>query len=353
MDTDNLAQLREIFLTQARYCEELDSPFMVRLCRLFARHLQADDATACYLIDLPKPASFWNQALPLRVAGALHALVLSDQCPELKAVYPPHHDEVSDAALWAAVSHAMRKHADFFMAFLDSVPQTNEVRRSCVLLPGFLTIARETGLPFTVSELGASAGINLCWDSFGYQLGDHAWGDPNSGVMMTPDWRGNPPPAAVPITVAERAACDMAPVDFRNANARLRLLSYIWADQADRFTRTENALTILAAKDYTVEKATIDDWLPQRLSRDTTGMVHVICHTITWQYLSEDSDKRSRALIATAGSKATPKAPLAWLHLEPDGKSPGAAITLTLWPDGTQRYLGRADYHGRWIDWSG
>jgi hypothetical protein len=34
-----------------------------------------------------------------------------------------------------------------------------------------------------------------------------------------------------------------------------------------------------------------------------------------------------------------------------DGRPPGAALTLRLWP-GDQRFaLGRFDFHGRWLDW--
>ena len=354
--TDNLPdrdKMREIFLTQARYCEELDSPFMVRLCRLFAAHLEEDDATASRLISLPKPPGFWTLALALRVAGGLHALVLNGQCTTLARVYPPHHESVSDDMLWDAVSHAMQAHENFFIPFLDSAPQTNEVRRCAALLPGFLTIAQATGLPFVLSELGASAGINLCWDSFGYELGGKPWGDADSPVFMAPQWRGAPPPALVPITVRERAACDLAPVNTNNPDEKLRLLSYIWADQADRFTRTEDALAILADRGYRVDKADISHWLPARLDRDTPGAVHVIYHTITWFYQGDAACQANQALIEAAGERATAQSPLAWLRLEPDGREPGAALTLTLWPDGTERCLGRADYHGRWIDWHG
>ena len=347
------AQLQEIFLTQAGYCEELDSPFMARLCRLFAEHIAEDDAGASHLIDLPKPPSFWTQALALRVAGALHALVLTNQCSKLKDVYPPHHNNTSDEELWDAVSHAMQAHADFFIPFLDSAPQTNEVRRSAALLPGFLTIAEETGLPFTLSELGASAGINLCWDSFGYSLDGNNWGNPDSSVFMTPDWKGIRPPEALDIHVITRDACDLAPVNYKDPDEKLRLLSYIWADQEDRFARTENALEILDSKNYNVDRADITDWLPERLSLDWKGTVHVIYHTIAWNYQGERTCKANQAVIEAAGLKANDDAPLAWLRLEPDGQEPGAAITLTLWPDGKEHTLGRADYHGRWIHWYG
>jgi len=114
---------------------------MSRLCRLFSEHLFEDDAVSTYLLNIKRTDSFWSHALALRVAGALHALVLSDKCEVLKSVYPPYHSGVTDDAIWKAVSHAMQTHADFFIPYLNSAPQTNEVRRSSVLLPGFLTIA--------------------------------------------------------------------------------------------------------------------------------------------------------------------------------------------------------------------
>jgi hypothetical protein len=350
---DKLDQVREIFLTQARYCEELGSPFMTRLCRLFAAHIKADDATASRLISLPKTPSFWTLALALRVAGALHALVLTNRCKKLAAVYPPRHDQASDEELWEAISHAMQAHADFFIPFLDSAPQTNEVRRSAVLLPGFLTIHERTGLPFVLSELGASAGINQCWDAFGYTINGQPWGDQRSDVFLAPDWRGAAPPPMAEIEIGGRAACDLAPVNVHDPDAKLRLLSYIWADQLDRFTRTEAALAILDRCRYGVDRANISDWLPQRLALDTRGSVHVIYHTITWYYQGDAACQANQALIEAAGARTTVDAPLAWLRLEPDGKDPGAAILLTLWPDGTEHCLGRADYHGRWIDWQG
>ena len=78
----------------------------------------------------------------------------------------------------------------------------------------------------------------------------------------------------------------------------------------------------------------------------------MIYHTIVWGYQEENAKIANRALIEKAGKNATESSPLAWLRLEPDGKDPGAAITLTLWPGGREQTLGRADYHGRWVDWA-
>ncbi len=74
-------------------------------------------------------------------------------------------------------------------------------------------------------------------------------------------------------------------------------------------------------------------------------------HTIAWQYFPKDKQKQGRLLIEQAGSRATADAPLAWISFEADERAPGAALHLQIWPSGDKIYLGRADYHGRWINW--
>ena len=63
--------------------------------------------------------------------------------------------------------------------------------------------------------------------------------------------------------------------------------------------------------------------------------------------------RRGRALIEAAGRKATGDAPLAWFGMEPDGDSPGAAMTLRIWPGDITVDIGRMDFHGRWVNWKG
>ena len=66
----------------------------------------------------------------------------------------------------------------------------------------------------------------------------------------------------------------------------------------------------------------------------------------------------SRSVIyagEAAGAQATPNRPLAWLSMETDGDTTGkvgAALTLRLWPGDITLELGRADFHGRWINWT-
>lgn len=342
--------VREAFERQARSCEALGSPFTARLCRLAAARLDASDRVGAVMLAWPGDATSSGDSLPLRWVGALHALVLSSRDAALQAAYPPH--DVADDDLWKAITAAKRRHAPFILERLKSAPQTNEIRRSAVLLPGFLTIAARFGLPLDLAEIGASAGLNLQWDKYHYTLGGIRWGDPTSSVRLTPDWQGPNPPLAG-IRVRDRLGCDLNPLDPTSPEDRLRLMSYVWADQADRMERLNAALAIAAPAPPHVERADALSWLPRVLARPAEGAVRVLYHSIAWQYLPPDDQAKGEAIIAEAGSRATPEAPLARLAMEADDKTDGAAISLQCWPGGERQELGRADFHGRWVKWKG
>jgi len=342
--------VRLAFVTQASACHGLGSPFTASLCTLAAERLTDDDPVCKKILSWPGDPSPYGDSVPLRLAGALHALVLASADPQLAAVYPPNAATPDD--LWNAVENACRTHAAFILDRLTSAPQTNEVRRSAALLPGFLTISSLFRKPLVLSEVGASAGLNMYWDHYAYRLGNMPWALQPSPVMIAPEWKGRTPPD-VPVHVASRAGCDLNPLDpARDADA-MRLLSYLWADQTDRLERTRLALAIAAANHQTVEKADAVDWLEQRLEPVHADQVHVIYHTIAWQYLPKPLQEKGEALIAAAGERATANTPLARLQMEADDQKHGAALTLQIWPSGEKHLLGRADFHGRWVDWIG
>jgi Uncharacterized protein conserved in bacteria len=343
------AEVRKSFRQQATYCDDLGSAFTARFCRMAAERLSESTAVGRQILLWQSDPTGTGSAVALRLAGALHALVLSGQNEALAAAYPPN--EVSDDTLWSACEAALIRNESFILNRLNSAPQTNEVRRSSALLPGFLTIAKLFKLPLVLSEVGASAGLNLQWDRYRYALGGLSWG-PDSAVVLEPDWQG-PAPPDVTLSVVDRAGCDLKPLDPSSADDRLRLMSYIWADQSDRLERTRHALTIAKENGLRADRADAIDWLADRLSVPRRGAVHVIYHTIAWQYLPAGLKAKGEALIAEAGARATAEAPIARLQLEADGKPNGAAITLQVWPNGERREIGRADFHGRWVRWKG
>ncbi len=326
-------------------CEGLGSPFTARLLRLIADRLEPGGAVADRILSWRGDIGSAGASVPLRLAGTLHGLVLDGSAPDLAAQYPPNGTD--DDALWHAIETALHTHEARIQTWLDSPPQTNEVRRSAALIAVAHWLSARTGLPLILSEIGASAGLNLHWDRYALRLPGATFGPDQPVLTLSPDWAGPLPPAVRP-RIADRRGVDLNPLNPADPAHVLRLLSYIWPDQPDRMERTRAALTLPPAP---VDQADAVDWLGPRLAARHPGHVHLICHTVAWQYLPAEAQSRGEAIIAAAGAQATADAPLAWFGMEADGHAPGAALTLRLWPGDVTIPMGRADFHGRWIDW--
>jgi hypothetical protein len=258
---------------------------------------------------------------------------------------------VTTEQLRPAVLDAVREHQSAIRAFLLSPPQTNEVGRSGVLVGGFLQIAKETGLPLRLLEIGASAGLNSVWDRYHYQLGAAAWGDPLSAVRIAPSWEGPSPPIDVPIRVVGRFACDIAPIDLEDPAQRLRLKAYVWPDQVERLSRLENAIDLARAHGPKVERANAADWIAARLREPAAGSVTVLYHSIMWQYLPSETQASIGASLNAAGGNATNAAPLAWLRFEFSHSESQPELRMTLWPSAHEVRLAVAHPHGSSVKW--
>lgn len=333
------------FVRQAGHCAAMGSPLTARVLRLLAEGLPPGPV-ADRVLGWPGDASSFGDAVALRLAAGLHALVLSGADAALAAAYAD--PAASDAALRLALAGAMAGHPAHLMRWLDSPPQTNEVRRSAVLIAAGHWLADRVGLPLVLSELGASAGLNLVWDHYALDLAGGSFGPPQARLRLAPDWSGPVPPRRPPVVVA-RAGVDLNPLD--PVADRLRLLSYIWAGQADRLARTADAADLAAGFPGLVTRGDAVDWLEARLAAVVPGHLHLVFHTIAWQYLSAAARQRGEALLAAAGARATAAAPLARLAMEADDTPGSAAVTLTLWPGGRTVMLARAGFHGQFVQW--
>lgn len=258
---------------------------------------------------------------------------------------PPQ--DASDDALWGAVCACLRDDAALINVWLDSPPQTNDVRRAATLIAvGHWLADRFFGLPIRTSELGASAGLNLQWDHYALAIGGHRFGPDDAALTLKPEWAGPLPPATPP-QVTNRAGVDLNPLHPARPEDALRLLAYLWPDQPQRLALTRAAI---AATRSPVDRADAIDWLAHRLPH-RNGELHLIYTTVAWQYFPHEKQKLGTAMITATGSKATLDHPLAWFSMENDGGPNGAALTLRLWPGNMTIPMGRADFHGRWIDW--
>ena len=73
------------------------------------------------------------------------------------------------------------------------IPQTNEIGRSAELIATALMLERRFNLPLIVSELGASAGLNLLFDQFALSSHGFTYQPHKATLTLTPDWRGPAP----------------------------------------------------------------------------------------------------------------------------------------------------------------
>ncbi|MEI2384573.1 DUF2332 family protein [Breoghania sp. JC706] len=342
--------IRAAFFRQAGSCRDLGSPFMGELMEMFAREGLPEGALRTRLVEWTGEPSAKGDAVPLRLAGALHRLVLDGAAPELAACYPVQAAGFDADRLRAALAVVVPAHERFLCDYLESPPQTNEVRRSSMVMAGLMEIAAATALPLSLLEIGSSAGLNLCPDLYRHEMKDVVAGNPAAPLTLAPEWHGPRPLAVVP-RIATRRGCDHNPLYPGREDDVLRLKSYTWPDQIDRMERLEKALAVASGASLDVEKADALDWLERQLARSEPGRCQVVYHSIVLQYLPDADRERFAEIVQKAGQRAGKASPLAWLAIEADGNTPGCAVKLALWPDGEIRTLARADFHGRWIRW--
>src|SRR4029450_5190683 len=267
MPPPGVVPLDDLLRYQARECESMGST-------LYARVLDGvlDDLAAggvCAAILGPRAGDSVNTALQLRFLGSVHRQVLEGRSPALAAHYPsgggtPGPSLVADfLATVAALSPEIE-------ARVEAGVTTMELGRAAVLVGGSAEVARRSGLPLRVLEVGASAGLNLRWDRFWYDTGATTFGAPESGVRFVGWWEGEPadrPDLSTGAEVVVREGCDRNPLDPTTEDGRTTLRCYLWPDQTERFARLDAALAIAARLPAPVIAADLGEWLEGRLGQ--------------------------------------------------------------------------------------
>ncbi len=349
--------MRDHFREQIAASDEFGSPFSARLLERMAEDLDADGVVAELVADWPRHPR--ADAVAIRLIGALHAAVLTGRDASLSAEYPGTRSDWDMSALWPLARDFLVRERAWVERFIASPPQTNEVRRSIALLLPFLRFARELRCPLDLYELGASAGLNLLWDRFRYRTASWSWAAPDeseddsTGVAIDTVWDGPAPPLDATIRVRSRAACDLSPLDLADPAQRLRLRSYVWADQRERLARFDAATALALAAGVRVEAADAAQWLPHKLDTRAPGAGAIVYHSVFMQYVPRAKRDELSAVIEAAGERATSANPLAWVRLEPEallGGPPGSArmlVDMVTWPGGQRTVHAVTDGHVR------
>jgi hypothetical protein len=343
--------LASLFDEQADWCDRLGSLFTASLLRACAQDIEAAGPIAEVMGDRA-----WRRpdAAPLRLAGALHAAVLTGRDAALAQEYPPARVDWDIACVMEGVRALVARDSAFFRAFLQSPPQTNETRRALALLPAFLSVGAKVQ-PLHTLELGASAGLNLSWDKFAFRTPNWSWGSSQTDApLIDTEWRGAAPAWLGPLNVATRAGCDLNPVDVRDGNQRTRLRAYVWPDQPDRMARLDRAAELAIREDVRVARADAGEWLEEKLAGEPPEGATIIYHSIVWQYFAKETRGRARAAIEAAGARAGKKRRVAWVRFEHErvfgGDEDAYIVDLVEWPGGERRRIATVDPHVRWVE---
>ena len=244
----------------------------------------ADDAELIRRIDA------WphNKRQPLLLLAAARFLgARIGPYPEFRSFLDAHWDGVSRIVLSRST-------------------QTNEAGRCATLLPSLARIAAAEGRPLALIEVGASAGLALYPDRYGYEF-DHGAG---RITRLAPAGAGSgtypvlrcaatglvPLPAALP-AVVWRAGIDLNPLDIRDPDDVAWLEALIWPEQDFRRERLRQAIAVARADPPRLVAGDLNEQLVSLAGQAPPEAALVVFHSAVMAYLDAAGRERFRDTI--------------------------------------------------------
>ncbi len=326
------------------------SPIYEYLCGIVA----GDDI----LLDIAAEASP-GQPVPNLFFGAAHALLDEHRDAELAEYYPSlGGTRVLDAEISEAFRSFVIHHEAAIADILRTrLVQTNEVRRSAVLLPAFATVAAESGgSPLALVEVGASAGLNLLVDRYAYRYSGASAGDSGAPLVIETDVRGGTPPTSIP-TVASRLGLELNALDVRSAEDMRWLRALVWPEHDERRRMLSAAIAIAAEDPPEVRTADVFADLGPAIEQAPPEAAVVVFATFVLNQFTPEMRERLRTLLLDASEQRDVYVVVVgfseWFGGERRDFGAAAVVLATLRGGrGSWRQLAVADPHGWWIDWT-
>lgn len=284
--------------------------------------------------------------------AAVHYWLLAGADHELARFYPSIVGTAAlppDGAGPALVSFCASFEAELAASIETRLVQTNTVKRSLALRLGLAAIGRRVTAPVQLIEIGASAGVHLRCDRYGYHLGDRHFGAPRSPVQISARWRGDRPVPdldALP-PLASATGVDLNPLDARDPDDRRWLEALVWPENRHEAALLHRALAVVAADPPSIRAGDAIDCCPALAAGLPPGEPRVVFLAATRLHVPVGRREAFDAAIASLGRDA----PLYVVSLEgPRDRSPAGPLahegTLDLLsPDGSLVQLAIVDGH--------
>lgn len=238
---------------------------------------------------------------------------------------------------------------------LARATQTNEAGRLATLVPAFATLAK--GEPIALLEVGASAGLCLFPDRWGYAWTTEA-GERTAGPaapMLRCTVSGTAPLPSSPPTVAWRGGVDLHPLDVTDADQMAWLSMLVWPEHDDRRAQLEQAIAIARAEPPVIVSGDLFDELPALVEAASAHGRVVVFHSAVIAYLEEPDRDRFHHVMTGLVAKGA----CHWVSNEGEQVLPRVVPTGRPAHDGMAKFVlgidGRAvawtHGHGRSLTW--
>ncbi len=212
---------------------------------------------------------------------------------------------------------------------LSRSTQTNEAGRCAVLLPALARIAAAEGRPLALLEVGASAGLCLYPDRYGFAYDDGpvlSAGAVPDALVMDCTTTGHPPlPASLP-RVSFRAGIDLNPLQVGNDDDVAWLEALVWPEHTRRRDRLRAAIEVARREPPLLVRGDLTVDLQALIQRAPADAVVVVFHSAVLAYVEESGREafRDTMLRLTADRSR----PVHWLSNEGYGVLPGVEGAL-------------------------
>jgi hypothetical protein len=236
---------------------------------------------------------------------------------------------------------------------LARTTQTNEPGRCAVLLP----LLAELAPPLALIEVGASAGLCLLMDHYGYDYGDAridpAVSQDGRAPVFTCEVSGPVPlPRAIP-RIAWRAGLDLNPIDVRSERETAWLKTLVWPGQDARLAGLRAAIGIARRNLPKMVRGDLLTDLPKLATLAPKDATLVVFHTAVLGYvLPQQARDRFAATVKEIGAE--------WISNEPPGVFPAIARQAPASPARGRFLMARngtpvawTGPHGQSLDWFG